>query len=62
MPDYITDNMPQLMNGPALSLHSETPDHTSPPVVEKILAMIERFLGKEEQIIGKIIKTCKNLE
>ena len=37
MPDYITDNMTQLMDGPVFSLTSKTPDHIFPPFVEKSL-------------------------
>ena len=43
MPDYITDNMAELMDGPVSSLSSNTPDHTFPPVVEKVIILIECF-------------------
>ncbi len=46
MPDYITDNMAQLMDGPVLSLPSKAPDPTYPPVVEKVMAIIDRFVDK----------------
>ena len=46
MPDYIANNMARLMDGPALSPPSKTPDHIFPPFVEKVLAIIERFIGK----------------
>ena len=61
MLDYIENNMARLMDGPAaISSSSDVPDHTFPAVVEKVLAIIESFIGKEEPIIGKIIETCKN--
>ena len=44
MPDYITDNMTQLMDAPALSLSSKTLDPTFPSVVEKVIIIIERFI------------------
>ena len=46
MPDYITDNMTKLMERPVSSLPSKAPDHTFPPVVEKVISLIERFIGK----------------
>jgi len=47
MPDYIANNMARLMDGSApISSPSNVHDHTFPPVVEKIIALIERFIGK----------------
>lgn len=57
MPDYITDNMTQLMDGPAaISLPSKTPNHIFPPVVEKVLALIERFIGKYGSVLLEIFR------
>ena len=57
MPDYITDNMTQLMDGPtAISLPSKAPDHIFPPVVEKVLAIIERFVSKYGSVILEIFR------
>ena len=47
MLDCIENTMAQLMDGAAaISSPSNVPDHTFPPVVEKGLALIERFIGK----------------
>ena len=55
MPDYITDNMTQLMDGPtAISLPSKTPNHIFPPVVEKVISLIERFIGKYGSVFLEI--------
>ena len=57
MTDYITDNMTQLMDGPtAISLPSKTPNHIFPPVVEKVLALIERFIGKYGSVLLEIFR------
>ena len=57
MPDYITDNMTQLMDGPtAISLPSKTPNHIFPPVVEKVLALIERFIGKYGSVLLEVFR------
>ena len=34
------------MDGSALSLPTKTPDSTFPPIVEKVLAILDRFVGK----------------
>ena len=44
MTNYLTDNMAQLMDGPALSHPSKTLDPTFPSVVEKVIIIIERFI------------------
>ena len=46
MLDCIEDTMARLMDGSAISSPSDAPEHTFPPVVEKVLALIERFIGK----------------
>jgi|GEM_PF-4437724 len=57
MPDYITAHMTQLMDGPAaISLPSKTPNHIFPPVVEKVLALIERFIGKYGSVLLEIFR------
>ena len=57
MPDYITDNMAQLMDGSAaISSPSDAPEHTFPPVVEKIIALIERFIGKYGSVQVEIFR------
>ena len=57
MPDYITDNMTQLMDGPtAISLPSKTLNHIFPPVVEKVLALIERFVSKYGSVFLEIFR------
>ena len=56
MPDYITDNMAQLMDGPAFSFPSKTSRPTYPPVVEKVLALIERFIGKYGSVLLEIFR------
>ena len=57
MPDYITDNMTRLMDGSAaISLPSKTPDPTFPPVVEKVISLIERFIGKYGSVFLEIFR------
>ena len=56
MPDYITDNMTKLMERPVLSLPSKTPDPTFPPVVEKVISLIERFIGKYGSVFLEIFR------
>ena len=46
MLDCIEDTMARLMDGSAISSPSNVPDHTFPPVVEKVISLIERFIGK----------------
>ena len=47
MLDCIENTMARLMNGSAaISSPSNVHDHTLPPVVEKVIAIIERFIGK----------------
>ena len=52
----IENNMAQLMDGPALSPPSKTPDHIFPPVVEKVIAIIERFIGKYGSVQVEIFR------
>ena len=57
MPDYITDTMTQLMDGSAaISSLSKTPDPTIPPVVEKVISLIERFIGKYGSVFLEIFR------
>ena len=56
MSDYITDNMAQLMDGPVSSLPSKAPDPTYPPVVEKVISLIERFIGKYGSVLLEIFR------
>ena len=57
MPDYITDNMTRLMDGSAtISPPSKTPDPTFPPVVEKVISLIERFIGKYGSVLLEIFR------
>ena len=49
--------MTQLMDGPAaISLPSKTPNHIFPPVVEKVLALIERFIGKYGSVLLEVFR------
>ena len=52
----IENNMAQLMDGPALSLPSKAPDHIFPPVVEKVISLIERFIGKYGSVFLEIFR------
>ena len=57
MPDYITDNMTQLMDGSAaISSPSNVPDHTFSPVAEKVISLIERFIGKYGSVLLEIFR------
>ena len=57
MPDYITDNMTRLMDGSAtISSRSNVPDPTYPPVVEKVISLIERFIGKYGSVFLEIFR------
>ena len=47
MLDCIENTMARLMNGSAaISSPSNVHDHTLPPVVKKVISLIERFIGK----------------
>ena len=56
MPDYITDNMTKLMERPVSSLPSKAPDPTYPPVVEKVISLIERFIDKYGSVLLEIFR------
>ena len=57
MSDYITDNMTRLMDGSAtISSRSNAPAHTFPPVVEKAISLIERFIGKYGSVLLEIFR------
>ena len=56
MPDYIANNMARLMHGPASSIPTKTSDPTFPPVVEKVFAPIERFIGKYGSVFLEIFR------
>ena len=56
MSDYITDNMAQLMDGPVSSLPSNVPDPTYPPIVEKVISLIERFIGKYGSVLLEVFR------
>ena len=57
MPDCIENTMARLMDGPAtISSRSNVPDPTYPPVVEKVLAIIERFIGKYGSVQVEIFR------
>ena len=57
MPDCIENTMARLMDGSAaISLPSKAPDHIFPPVVEKVLALIERFIGKYGSVLLEIFR------
>ena len=56
MLDCIEDTMARLMDGSAISLPSKAPDHTLPPVVKKVIAIIERFIGKYGSVQVEIFR------
>ena len=57
MLDCIENTMARLMDGSAaISLPSKAPDHIFPPVVEKVLAIIERFIGKYGSVLLEIFR------
>ena len=57
MLDCIENTMARLMDGSAaISSPSDAPDHTLPPVVEKVLAIIERFIGKYGSVLLEVFR------
>ena len=56
MLDRIENIISPLMDRSAGSLPSKVPDSTYPPVVEKILAIIERFVGKYGSVQFEIFR------
>ena len=57
MLDCIENTMARLMDGPAtISSRSNVPDPTYPPVVEKVISLIERFIGKYGSVLLEIFR------
>ena len=57
MLDCIENTMARLMDGSAaISLPSKAPDHIFPPVVEKVISLIERFIGKYGSVLLEIFR------
>ena len=57
MLDCIENTMARLMDGSAaISSTLTAPEHTFPPVVEKVLAIIERFIGKYGSVQVEIFR------
>ena len=56
MNNNIENNMAQLMDGPVSSHPSKAPNPTFPPVVEKVLAIIERFISKYGSVLLEVFR------
>ena len=56
MLECIENDMARLMNRSARSLPSKTPDYIFPPVVEKVIAIIDRFIGKYGLVLFEIFR------